>query len=110
MIYPYECPECKHTFEVIKPVAEIDFVERCEACGMEAERKIAKNQYFYGADDWDNAEYNPGLGQVVKNRKHREQIAKQKGFIEVGNEDPVKLDREFERDRELEIDASWDKV
>ena len=34
----------------------------------------------------EHAEYNPGLGCVVKNRTHRAELARQRGLVEVGND------------------------
>ena len=85
--YPYACPSssCCHTWEVVKKVADLDRAEECPQCGEMGRRFIART-HFYGASDWDKAEYNPGLGCVVKNSKHRAQIAKERGLVEIGND------------------------
>ena len=99
ILYPYECPKCDASFEVIKSVKMIDDEERCPKCDTVAERKIAKQQSFYGASDWDTAHYNPAFGKVVKSNKEARELAKKKGMIEVGNEDPDKIEKEFAKDR-----------
>lgn len=102
MIYEYSC--CNEIFEVIKPLREIDRVESCPICGDAARRIISQNT-FYGADDWDNAQYCPGLGQVVKSDKHRRKIARSRGLEEVGNEDMAKISAQWAEDRRRQDDA-----
>ena len=96
MIYEYKC--CGEVFEVVKRLAEFDRPEDCPKCG-EVARRIISRTSFYGADDWDKAQYCPGLGQVVKSDKHRRQIAKSKGLEEVGNEDMNKIAKGWDADR-----------
>jgi putative FmdB family regulatory protein len=108
MRYPYRCSDCSFEFDVVKSLKDIDQVEHCEKCGAVANRFIART-HFYGARVED-AEFNPGLGCVVKNRKHRESIARDRGLVEVGNEDCEKTFQRFEQDRERRIEKSWDEV
>lgn len=104
MIYEYECCE---VFEVIKSLAEIDRPEKCVECGKPARRIISKSN-FYGADDWDNAQFCPGLGQYVKSNKHRAKLAKDRGLEEVGNEDMGKVINAQEHQRRKEADERLD--
>lgn len=110
MIYEYKCPSCNNRFEVVKRVKEFDKPELCK-CGFEAKRQIARRQFFYGAKVED-AEYCPAVGQVVKNNKHRRQIAKQRGWEEVGNTDmnawADKKQRELEQERQREYNKIAD--
>lgn len=109
MIYPYRCLACANRFEVIKSVKDIDRGETCPGCkNVQTERYIGRT-HFYGAAVED-AEFNPGLGMVVKNKKHRAEIAKRNGLIEVGNEDPNRLYDTIEKDREKRIADSWNEV
>lgn len=87
MIYPYRCLQCNHEFEVIKPVAHLNDQELCPGCGANKVERYISTTHFYGAGDWDKAEYNPAFGKVIKNSKHRAQEAKARGWLEVGNED-----------------------
>lgn len=84
--YLYTCLKCEHKFDVIKRVADIDNIEPCLKCAGETRRCLTP-VYFTGASDWDKAEFNPGLGIITKNAKHRDREAKARGLIEVGNED-----------------------
>lgn len=85
--YPYRCsdPSCDHCFEVVKCIANYDTPETCEKCKAPATRYISRT-HFYGASDWDKAEFNPGLGCVTKGAKHRAQIARSRGLEEIGND------------------------
>lgn len=84
--YEYKCSQCCETFDIIKSVKELNDPECCPQCsGFKVERMICRT-HFYGASDWDKAEYNPGLGVVTKNAKHRDKLARERGMIEVGNE------------------------
>lgn len=108
MRYPYRCSGCAFEFDVIKSVSIIDNVETCEKCSSVATRFIART-HFYGAKVED-AEFNPGLGCITKDRKHRARIARDRGLIEIGNEDAEKTTDTFERDRERRLDKEWDKL
>ncbi len=87
MRYPYQCQDCSHEFDVIKSIRDIENIEACQACNSLQTTRLIGCHTFYGAGHWDKAEYNPGLGQIIKNPKHRAEVAKRKGLIEVGNED-----------------------
>ena len=106
-IYPYECPDCGHEFEVIAKISEIDDVmincSECDTLLSSKNRQIAKRQFFYGAEVED-AELCPALGCVVKNKKHRRQIAKERGMIEIGNESPDTVHQHFESERQSKQD------
>jgi hypothetical protein len=105
VIYPYQCPE-GHSFEVIKSLAEIDREERCH-CGEIAARHIGLFALDKTAASSWQPTWNPGLGQVVKSKAHAERIAKEKGFIEVGNEKPEAIHRHFDKQREDAYKAKW---
>lgn len=102
--YPYACGNCDHHFDVIKSVRQIDDPEYCPKCSANSKRYLVAVN-FNGASDWDRAEYNHGLGCIIKNQKHRERVAKERGLIEVGNEDVNKITREQERTLARETDA-----
>lgn len=85
MTYEYKCVKCESVFDVIKSIADFDRNEFCEPCGAPAERQFTPRVHIHGASV-EHAEYNPGLGQVVKNRKHRAEVAKRLGLEEIGND------------------------
>lgn len=109
MIYPYRCMECAFSFEVIKSVKDIDNQEYCPQCKAEGKRYITP-PHLYGISDWDKAEFNPGLGCVIKNSKHRKQVAKQMGVEEVGSEPIEKIHKHFDDMREKKRDLEWEKL
>jgi len=84
MIYDFHCSACDTNFDIWKPATEFTRQAACE-CGGLANLVIHAPRGFIN-EKVEHAEYNPGLGCVVKNRAHRAQIAKAKGLVEVGNE------------------------
>jgi len=111
MKYPYRC-KCGHEFEVYKHHTNIDRIETCPECEYNCtkENRYLGRGSFYGADDWDKAEYNPAFGKVIRNKKHRNAEAKARGMEEVGNADMNKYGKELDAAREKKIDESWEKV
>jgi len=111
--YPYECsnPDCLRQFDVVKTVAEIDQPEHCDKCHSIGNRFIGRT-HFYGASDWDKAEYNPGLGCVVRNASHRKEVAKRLGVQEIGNDYSAsdKMISESDSSRQRKIEDRWSKV
>lgn len=58
----------------------------------------------------ESPEYNPGLGMVIKNKKHRAEMAKRKGLVEVGNETPKTLEKEAKYNMDKKLEKSWEKI
>ena len=58
-----------------------------------------------------NAEYNPGLGCVVKNKAHRDELAKRKGLVEVGNDfkGGEGMQKHFDKKRDEAREERWNK-
>ena len=108
MIYEYSCTKCKHVFDVIKRVADLDVNEFCLKCESPAERQFTAHIHIMGAGV-EHAEYNPAFGQVVKNKTHRKELAKRKGMIEIGNEKPETIHKHFDQGREEKRAKSWEK-
>lgn len=108
MIYPYKCA-CDHEFQIICRVADYQREPECPKCGFKARRVFTPHEVM-GADDWNNTEYNPGLGKVTRNRKDARQIAKRMGLEEVGNEKPKSIHKEFDQKRADRRQARWDSV
>lgn len=111
--YPYEC-ECGEEFDVYKNLVDIDRVEECPVCKSSCDktrRRIAGTQQFFG-ERVEDAEYCPTMGQVVKSRSHRRQLAKDRGMVEVGNDYKSGTDMHDTRQKDLEkeLDKRWEKV
>ena len=108
MTYDYLCDSCGHKWDVIKSVRHIDDPENCEKCST-AGRRIITRTHFYGASDWNNQRYSPALGRVVNSSLEERKLAKERGYIEMGNECPNKTIDTMERDRERMIDKRRDE-
>ena len=109
MIYPYKCSCCGNKFDVIKAISDFDREESCPGCHTVAQRYIASTGSFYGAGVED-AVYCPGLGCIVNNSQHRAKIAKERGLVEIGNEDTNKWYDNAQKDKESEIQRFYDDV
>jgi putative FmdB family regulatory protein len=104
--YAYKCA-AEHSWDVIKRVADIDEPEKCPECSELGQRLISRT-HFYGAGDWNQLEFNHGLGTWTRGTKHAERIAKERGAIPIGNEPPEKIHQHFEKQREETRRARWD--
>lgn len=107
--YPYRCTVCDHTFDVVKSVRQIDDPESCTKCNAPDAKRYLVPVNFNGASDWDNTKWNPGLGCVTKSNAHAAKIARERGLIEVGNEDVHKTIASQERRLEKTLDDNFEK-
>lgn len=108
--YVYECEDCKLISDIVKPMMESSREEKCDKCSSSL-RRIYTSFHVIGASV-QNAEYNPGLGCVVKNKKHRDEIAKSKGLVEIGNDfsSGNKMQKHFETRKKQDLEDSWKKI
>lgn len=86
MIYEYSCPKCGHRFDVVKPASQMTDPETCGKCGAPADRQFVPSRVHFTGTGVQHAEYNPAFGRVVRNKRHRDELAKRAGVIEVGND------------------------
>lgn len=107
MRYPYKCPGCNKETDIIKSVKEIDNKEACSYCDTIMTRLVVGGVGFTG-EKVEDAEFNPGLGCVTKNKKHRAEIAKSMGLVEVGNEDMGKITDTMNKEREKKLASRYD--
>lgn len=110
MIYEYHCAKCETAFDVIKSAKEMEAVEHCKQCGSVCARHFVPSRVYFNGTKVEHAEYNPGLGTVVRNSSHRKELAKIKGVEEVGNEPVESLHKYFEKAREDKVEKSWSEV
>ena len=100
-MYPYRC-SCKHEFDVLSKPSEIDIIKiNCPSCDKilpSKFRQISKRGSFYGAAVEDS-EFCMAMGCIVRNNKHRLEIAKSRGFEEIGNEKPETVHKYFDENR-----------
>ena len=95
---------------MVKSVADLNRDEPCPDCKSPDTFREINGFSFYGASDWDSAEFNHGLGRVTRNAKHRGEIAKRLGVEEIGNQDPDRMHKHYESQRDADREASWGKV
>lgn len=84
MTFEYWCDHCNLVTEEWAAIGEAPISVKCVQCGGVAERQYTAPMIIGAAVQ--DAEYNPAFGQVVKSKRHREELAKQRGMIEVGSE------------------------
>jgi putative FmdB family regulatory protein len=110
--YEYFCDKCDSQYDVIKLISEYikaQGQDQCPKCGKIGTRIPSCNIEFTGTKIED-AEFNVGLGTITKSKRHREELAKQKGLIEVGSENPDNIHKIFDRQREETRKKGWDEV
>ncbi len=98
MVYPYSCAKCDIEFDVVKHHSKSSSKEKCPEC-----KRVAKRIYtapFFTGTKVEDAEYNPGLGIVTKNSRHRKEEARARGLEEIGNEKPTSTREHFQKVRE----------
>ncbi len=93
--------------EVIKSMSDSGRVEFCPDCGTVMTRIFSPTQ-IVGAKVGE-AEFNFGLGCVVKNKKHREELCRRRNLIEIGNEKPSSLKRLADKTLKNNLDKTWEK-
>jgi len=104
LIYPYACPNCDRRFDVVKHHSFHKEAEQCPNCETIADRVYGG----HAIKTMFRSEYNPGLGCVVKNDKHKRDLCKEKGLVEVGNESKDSMHKYAEKT--LKNNLSWDNV
>lgn len=110
MIYEFKCEKCLHNFEVVRPARESHIIPACENCGNEETTRIFSSRIHHIGAKVQNAEFNHGLGCVVRNKDHRKEIANRKGLVEVGNETPDTLYKESVIKKEEQRAKEWKEL
>lgn len=75
--YAYKCPQCSHTFDVRKSVAEYESPEPCPECNTQAEKQITGMRFNLPGDDWPGKNMRIKKQMAAKNarlRKKEEEI------------------------------------
>ena len=106
MIYDYLCKKCHKTTEVVKSMRDSGRIESCEVCQSDMER-VYTPAHIVGAKV-ESPEFNPGLGCVVKDKYHRQELCKRKGLVEVGNESPHSMAKAADETKKANIDKIWE--
>lgn len=72
-LYDYKCPTCRARREILKPIADLDRVEKCLHCGFAMNRELSAPRVL---GDYPGYEC-PITGKWVEGRAaHRENLAK----------------------------------
>jgi putative FmdB family regulatory protein len=110
-IYDYKCKNCLDTFDVTKRIAQADEIETCPHCQASCDkhcRYISKAKDFYGEKP-DEAFFSNALGKWVKSKKDQARQAKDRGWIEVGNDDVNASHARADREREKKSSDRWNE-
>lgn len=108
-VYDYRCSECKHEFDVTKPISSIDDVECCPSCLASCDhstRIIKTSKEFFGEKP-EEPFFSVALGKMVSGNKDLRRQAKERGLIEVGNENVEKMIDRSDRERERRSQEKW---
>lgn len=87
MIYEFYCQKCNAIDEVVRLAKDSSLPYHCPDCGGLAKRHYTVPQTITKGEDI--ATYNPAFGQVVTDAQAK-RMAKERGWVEVGNEDVAK--------------------
>jgi len=91
MTFEYWCKTCELIKEDIQRIGCAKEYLKCDKCGKKMQRHYTPVE-ITGARV-SNAEYNPAFGCVVKSDRHRKELAKQRGMIEIGSESSKSLEK-----------------
>lgn len=108
MIYGYRCFHCEKDFDVVKSHHESDKDEVCPKCGEFGVRDFAPKKIHLMNTKVTHAEFNPGLGCVVNNKKHMSELCKIKGVEPIGNEKPESIHKHYDKAREEKADKAYE--
>ena len=89
MIYAYQCAECGEKVDIVKAVKDYDRVEYCKDCNTVLTRCFSATRLYFNNTAVQEREFCPAIGHDVTKRE-RQQIAKERGWVEIGNERPEK--------------------
>lgn len=106
--YDYKCKKtgCEKNYSVIKSIKEYDGRDLCPSCSSEGDRIFSSKVMFLGTKIED-AEFNVGLGVVTKSKRHRDEIARSRGLVEIGNEKPETIHKSMDAARAERNKKRW---
>jgi putative FmdB family regulatory protein len=85
MIYEFLCKKCNAIDEIIRHHMDLADPVVCDECGSVMERKYTPPNIQTQGESIPH--FNPALGMMVRSDSHAREVAKQRGLVEVGNED-----------------------
>jgi putative FmdB family regulatory protein len=107
--YDYKCADCSHPFEVVKSMSQLDEMESCPSCLASCDKRcrlITKGKEFFGEKP-DEPYFSSALGKWVKGKKDESKQAKERGWIEVGNQSVEKTEKEYQNYRDRKASDRW---
>ena len=107
-IYDYKCKSCQDVFDVYKTIANADIIETCPHCQAECDKthRIISGHEFYGEKP-EEPFFSVPLGKWVKGKNDMRRQAKQRGLIEIGNENIETLNDRADRDQQKRDRERW---
>lgn len=108
--YAFHCPKCEVDFETTESIKTYDGDGECPTCKNSSNERVFTGRVHFLGTKVESPEYNPAFGQVVKNTKHRNQLAKERGLVEMGNEKPERVHKHFDDERASKLKKAWDDV
>jgi putative FmdB family regulatory protein len=110
--YDWLCEKCDLEFETIERISEYSGHKSCTQCGNHCIRLFSKVRIHLTGTAVEDAQFNVGLGKVTKSKAHREELAKQLGVVEIGNDfqKPESVHKHFDSAREEKLKKAWDEV
>jgi putative FmdB family regulatory protein len=107
-IYLYRCASCDYKFSISRHIPNCDDPLDCPSCKnpLKPSNRVITPKVFFGEKPQEPF-FSVALGKWVKGTKELRQIAKEKGWEEVGNEDPEKLLKESDKFREKRDNDRW---
>lgn len=117
----FECPKCQGTNLFEKHVVKFPLKCQDESCAAPiSQNDELQPKRFQGEKSHvqiigaavENAEYNPGLGCVTKSKRDREEQAKRRGLVEIGNDfgSADKMHDHYSKSREEARKKSWEEM
>lgn len=90
-------------------MADYDKPEHCTACLGLGIRQLTRT-HVMGASDWNTQGWNPALGCYTKSTSEARRIAKSKGMVEIGNENPDKIHDHYDKMRKKKSEDTWQRA
>ena len=96
---------------MVKSLKDYDRPETCVCNSTDTTRVIPRTQAFskIAASDWNSRQYNPAFGKAVSNLEAK-RLAKEKGWVEVGNEPVEKIHSHYDKAREEKKERGYQDI
>lgn len=110
--YDWLCEKCDLEYETIESIKERQGPYKCTQCGNQCIRSFKRCKFHFTGTKIEDAEFNPGLGQITKSKAHREELSKKLGVVEIGNDfkSADSVHEKFDSSRNEKLKKSWDEV